>query len=284
MKTSCLIVEGGGFKTGFTAGVLDAFMSGSYKPFQKYIGVSGGSIAMSYFLSNQYRLCISAMKLLAVDEHFTNFKRTLGEQGYMDIDFLAKVAGERVPLDLEKALKESKNHDIYFVATNRKNGQAEYLKPNKQNWIDSLIASSTLPFVTKGKHFINGVEYFDGGWSDPLPVKWAYEQGAKEILVLRTWPKGQRSSQSWVDYLGSLYFKTSPHLKDTFSNCHKKYNESVDFIENPPDDLIIEEIAPIKLLKSGTYSYSPKTLMSDYRYGLDRGLMYIHEKMNRLQQ
>lgn len=279
MEKSCLIIEGGGFKTGFTAGILDAFISGGYKPFEKYVGVSGGSIAMSYYLSDQYRLCISAMKLLAMDEQFIDFKRTLGKQGVMDIDFLAKVAAEKVPFDLGKAVVAVKNVDVNFVATNRENGQAAYLKPSPANWIDAVIASSTLPFVTKGKHDVNGVEYFDGGWSDPLPVKWAYGQGAREILILRTWPQGKRYSQRWVDYFGSLYFNSTPHLKDTFANCHNKYNESVDFIENPPDDLIVEEIAPENLLKSGTYTYTTNTIMQDYRYGLDRGLMYMHEKL-----
>ena len=278
MNNSCLIVEGGGFKTGFTAGVLDAFMGSTYKPFYQYIGISGGSIATSYYLTDQYRFCISAIKLLALDKHFTNFKRTFGAQGYMDIDYLASVAQEKVPLYVDKAVETSKDKAIYFVATNRESGKAEYLKPTQENWIDVLIASSTLPFVTKGKHYVNGLEYFDGGWSDPLPVKWAYEQGAREILVLRTWPSGHRSSQSWTDYLGSIFYNDSPGLKETFSNCHIKYNESLEFIENPPHDLIIEEIAPPKLLKSGTYTYSRKTIMSDYRYGLDRGLMYVQEK------
>ena len=48
-----LILEGGGFKTSFTGGVLDAFRSLSYDPFNAYVGVSGGSIAISYFLSNK---------------------------------------------------------------------------------------------------------------------------------------------------------------------------------------------------------------------------------------
>ncbi len=277
MNNTCLIVEGGGFKTGFTTGILDAFLSSNYRPFQKYIGVSGGAIALSYFLSRQYRLCLSAIKLLSQDEHFTNFRRTLGAQGYMDIDYIAKVANEKVPFALEKALEYTNDSDINFVATRRESGQAEYLKPNMDNWIDAVIASSTLPFVTKGKHVIDGIEYFDGGWSDPLPVKRAYEQGAKEILILRTWPKGEKSSQSWTDYFGSIYYNDSPRLRDTFANCHKLYNESIDFIENPPSDLTIKEIAPKKLLKSGTYTYTNKTIMSDYRYGLDRGLIYVQE-------
>ena len=61
-----LILEGGGFKTSFTGGVLDAFRSVSFDPFQSYIGVSGGSIAISYFLSNKYgyfyHVCVLCVK------------------------------------------------------------------------------------------------------------------------------------------------------------------------------------------------------------------------------
>lgn len=277
MRKTCLIVEGGGFKTGFTTGVLDAFLSCAYQPFNRYIGVSGGSIAVSYFLSKQYRSCLNAMRLLAKNEAFINFKRTFGEQGYMDIDYLATVAQEEVPFDLDQAIRSLEGVEARFVATNRETGSATYIKPDASNWIDALIASSTLPFVTKGKHYLNGVEYFDGGWSDPLPVKWAYDQGVRDILVIRTWPSGIRSSQSWADYFGSIYYSSSPGLKKSFTDCYKNYNNSLDFIAKPPKDLKIAEIAPKKLLKSGTYSYTSKTIMNDYRYGLDRGLLYANE-------
>ena len=49
-----LILEGGGFKTSFSAGVMDAFQMQSHNPFDTYIGVSGGCIAISYFLSKKY--------------------------------------------------------------------------------------------------------------------------------------------------------------------------------------------------------------------------------------
>lgn len=279
MNHSCLIIEGGGFKTGFTAGILDAFMISNYRPFQQCIGISGGSVALSYFLSGQYRYCLNAMRRLAKEEQFTDYKRTFGERGYMDIDFIAKVASEVVPFDLDKALEVAQDLDIAFVATDIHSGAAAYLQPDKANWIDAVVASSTLPLVTKGRHQINGIEYFDGGWSDPLPVEWAYQQGARDILILRTWPSGVRSSQSWTDYFGSLYYNDMPGLKNSFSNCYKKYNESLDFIAAPPSDLKLVEIAPKKLLKSGTYTYSNKTIMSDYRYGLDRGLMHVHKSL-----
>lgn len=278
-KKTCLIVEGGGFKTGFTAGILDAFLMSQYTPFQHYIGVSGGSIAVSYFLSSQYRYCLNAIRLLSQNEHFMSYKRAFEKKGMMDIDYLAKVAEEEVPFDLTKAMQSTRYKEVHFVATIVASGAAAYLPPNESNWLDITVASSTLPFVTKGRHIIDGVDYFDGGWSDPLPVKWAYEQGARKILLLRTWPAGIRSTQSWTDYFGSIYFDDRPGLKNSFTNSHLKYNEALDFIDNPPDDLQIDEIAPKKLLKSGTYTYTNKTIMSDYRYGVDCGLLYVYDQL-----
>ena len=44
-----IVVQGGGFMTSYTTGVLDAFQMTNYKPFDAHIGISGGSIALSYF-------------------------------------------------------------------------------------------------------------------------------------------------------------------------------------------------------------------------------------------
>jgi predicted patatin/cPLA2 family phospholipase len=278
MHKKCLIVEGGGFKTGFTSGVLDAFITGQYGPFDLLIGTSGGAVALSYYLSQQYRSCLKAIRFLANDKHFTNLRRVLQEEGYMDIDYLANVAEEKVPFLVDQAIENSQGKEVRFVATHLESGQAAYLSPNHENWLDCVIASSTLPFVTKGKHEVDKEAYFDGGWSDPLPVKWAYEQGAKEILVLRTWPTFFRSRQSWTDYFGSLYFNSTPSLKDVFANAFERYNISLAFMEGAPGDVKITQIAPSKILKSSTYRYTNSSIMKDYRYGLDLGAQYVYSK------
>ncbi|MBT8232146.1 MAG: patatin family protein [Bacteroidia bacterium] len=271
----CLIVEGGGFKTAFTAGVLDSFLGVGKTNFDGFMGVSGGSIAISYFLSKQYRFCYRAIELLAKDQHFMQYKRTFGAEGIMDIDYLEKVSSQVVPFEKEKALQAILEKDISFVATNRRFGNPEYLVPNKENWINAVIASCTLPFVTKGKHKIKGKAYFDGGWSDPLPVKEAYRRGFNEVLVLRTSPKDIKTTQSWTDYFGSIYFSKRPELSECFSKCYLMYNAAVDFMISPPEGVTVNQIAPEKYLKSGTYSYNEKTIIEDYRNGLDQGMKYL---------
>ncbi len=278
MKYDCLIVEGGGFKTAFTAGILDAFITHNYFPFSTLIGNSGGSVALSYFLSGQYRFCIKAMNVLAKDKQFANYRRTFSKKGYLDIDYISTVAHEKVPFNVADAVKKIKGLNVVFVATDRKKGTAEYLIPNKKDWIQMVVASSTLPFATKGVHKLNGRSYFDGGWSDPLPVEWAYKNGCKNILVLRTIPEDNKVTQSWVDYFGSYYFQSTPKLAKTFESAFDVYNKTLDFIKNAPSDLNVTQISPKRNLNSGTYSYSKKTLLSDYRYGLDKGMLHLNRR------
>lgn len=284
MSTSqkALVVQGGGFRTAFSAGVLDAFIITRYFNFDTYVGVSGGAMALSYFFSGQYRYCVEAMVQLSGDVNFLKFSRIWSEEGYMNIDYIHEVASQIYPFDTEEAKKNTVNKSVEFVATNRKTGAAEYIRPTLANWIDVVIASSTLPFVSRGNKEIGGLDLMDGGWSDPLPVQYAYQKGIKDILVIRTAPKDLKLKISWTDYIGSIYHNDNKPLSECFANSHQKYNDTIDFINNPPSDLKICQISPEKPLKSGTYSYSVDSVISDYRYGLESGLNFVVEERARM--
>lgn len=270
-----LILQGGGFRIGFSAGVLDAFMFAEYNPFDVYYGISGGAIAGSYYIANQHGKTVEAMKHLAKDAEFVKLSRMMSSEGYMNIDQLRYVAEQFVPFNLESALHNSKNKEVYFIATNKEEGRAEYLSPGPKDWIDVVIASCTLPFVTKGSHKVRGLNLMDGGWSDSLPVQKAIDNGAQDILLIRTIPKNLKLSQSWPDYFGSMYFRDNEKLSKCFANNHNVYNQSIDLINNAPDGIKIQQISPEDGLKCTTYSYNEDYIEADYRYGLAEGLKYL---------
>ena len=105
-------------------------------------------MAVSYFLGGQYKQCLEAMVLLSEDDQFLNIKRFWEDEGYMNIDYIKEVAISLRPFAFEKALDNSKTCKVEFVATNTSLGTPEYISPNKENWVDAVIASSTLPFAT----------------------------------------------------------------------------------------------------------------------------------------
>ena len=92
-----LVIEGGGFKSVFTAGVLDAFLVNKFNPFDIYIGVSSGAMCLSYYVSSQYKSYFSLSKEVSVDKKFLSYRHAISEQGYMDLNFLTKYAKQNNP-------------------------------------------------------------------------------------------------------------------------------------------------------------------------------------------
>ncbi len=273
-----LVVEGGGFRTAFSAGVLDAFLISNQFDYDRLIGVSGGAIALSYYLSKQYRTYYQSMRFLSKDAHFLKWQRALSPEGYMDIDYMKQIATGPFYFDVNRAMDNSEKKDVWFVATNKNTGDAEYLYPEESNWVDCVIASSTLPFVTKGMHEVNGQPLMDGGWSDPLPVMKAVEMGTEEITIIRTNPRDLKVSQTWIDYFASFYFRENASFQACFKRNSEMYNEAVKYMENPDDNITVKQIAPEKFLESSATSYTKKSIGNDYRYGLDMGLQFIAQQ------
>lgn len=275
MSKKALVIQGGGFKTAFSAGVLDAFLAKNYNPFDVYVGVSGGANAMTYFLNGEYKKCIQSIHVLIDDPKFINYKQLFTSGVFMNVDFFEEIAKDLVPVNIPEIIENHGHKSIGIVATNRTSGKPEYLTPTAENWVSCLIASCAIPFVTKAKHEINGHEYMDGSWSDPLPVQWAVDQGATDILVIRTSFADLKEKQSLPNFLGEKYFKNHPGLTNIFSKQHVKFNESIDYILNPPTGIKIQQIAPEQKLKTGGYTNSKVALELDYRYGLEMGIDFL---------
>lgn len=271
-----LVIEGGGFKSVFSAGVLDAFLINKFQPFDMYIGVSSGAMCLSYYVANQYKTYFSLSKEVSVNEKFLSFRHSLSEQGYMDLNFLSKYAKEHNPLDLKKIIESTENKELYIVATNLENGEAVYLEPDKKNFYKCLQATSSLPFFTKGSCEINGVNFMDGAWSDGIPVKAAAEFGATKVIVIRPNPLGYKmAGLSYLGLLAGYWWKNNPEIRDNFFKEDNKYNEAVDFLAEKHESLEVLQICPDSFLKSRVVGTSVDDLTEDYHAGLEKGMDFL---------
>ena len=191
MKTG-LILEGGGLRGAFTAGVLDVFIKEGIK-FDYACGVSAGAGTMCNYISGQAGRSKEVL-LCPRDDSYYGFREFCRSGKYMNLN---KLYGELI-------YEEPKfDFDAYFanptevevVATNCVTGKAEYLKDNKtiEGFCDAAMATSSLPFIS-GPHKIGDNYYMDGSVSDPIPVKRALEKGCERIVVLSTKGDGMNPS------------------------------------------------------------------------------------------
>lgn len=273
-----LIIQGGGFRTAFSSGVLDAFLQNEFNPFNLYTAVSGGAIAGSYYISNQQKNCFNSICFLAEKGRFVNYSNMFRLQPVMDVDIFYAISNEHYPFDRATAEKNLKGKQFAVVMTDKNTGDAFYGDPTQSGWEETVIASCSLPFITKGKHTINGIDYMDGAWSDPLPIKWVVEQGATEITIIRTAPANEKIKKSWIDYLGETYYQKNEQIRKAFTDNHAIYNQAIDYINNPPKGVSITQIAPERTLKAGTYTNDIRLLEDDYLYGFECGNLYCAQQ------
>ena len=276
MKKVALVIEGGGFKSVFSSGVLDAFIVNSFNPFDIYLGVSSGAMALSYYLANQYKAYFSLSNKICMNEEFLSYRHALSEEGYMNLKYLTQYAIKTNPLDFSNIKKSIKKKKFYIVATNTDNGEAVYLLPSQQNIYKCLRATSSLPFFTKGICRINGLNLMDGAWSDPIPVKSAINFGAKKIIVIRPHPLGYKfDGLNYLGLLAGYWWQNNQKTSDLFFKEYDNYNKSVDFLSKNNLGVEVLQICPGSVLKSTVLGTEQKDLLEDYHAGLEKGLDFI---------
>ena len=271
-----LVLEGGSLRCAFTAGVLDAFATVGFNPFESYYAVSAGSMALTSFLSGQRKHFINVASQLVEDGEFIRFTSAFSEEGLMNLTHLANVARSSNPIDWDAAYAAIEGKRLSIVVADCETGEPHYLHPEKGNWMRLVLASCTLPLVTRGRIQLGGRWVFDGGYADAIPLNRAVEDGRQRIVVVRTRPSGLKIEQGTLDWLASYWFRDNEAIAKLFESSHEQYNRVVDQLRAGGNGTVTwVEIAPYAPLQSDGYSVSANDLRSDYRHGMEVGLDWI---------
>ena len=267
-----LIVEGGGFKSAFTAGILDSFIINGFDPFQLYLGISGGAMNITSYVSQQYKRNIKIISAMSENTNFISLVRFLKGGNYLELKYLLEITSKEYPFDIDAANDNLSDADCRVVVTNYINGKAAYLSVKKYGWMKTMEAAGSLPIATRGYCEIAGRKYIDGGLADPLPVKRVYDWGYRHIILLRTHPKKMQPDWNIESLYGPLFYRNNPKLQRLIMRNDKIYARKQKYISNSPKDLKIIQIAPKIELKCGVISSNIENIQMDYRYGLELGL------------
>ena len=268
-----LVLEGGSLRCAFTAGVLDAFATVGFNPFQSYYAVSAGSMALTSFLSGQRKHFINVASQLVEDGEFIRFTSAFSEEGLMNLAHLAHVVRSSDPIDWDAAYPAIKGKRLSIVAADCETGEPHYLHPEKGNWMRLVLASCTLPLLTRGRIQVGGRWVFDGGYADAIPLNRAVEDGHRRIVVVRTRPSGFQIERATLDWLASYWFRDNEAIAKLFELSHEQYNRVVDQLRTGGNGTATwAEIAPFEPLQSDGYSVSASDLRADYRHGIEAAL------------
>lgn len=270
-EKTALVVEGGGMRGVFSAGVLDCFLENGFDPFDIYLGVSAGACNLASHLGGQHGRNYRCYTDYMLRPDFFSIKKYMRGGHYMDLDWFWDYAAEVEPLNV----KSASGKEFYVAVTNVQTGKPEYIQANEQILFDALKGSSAVPLLYRKFIRINGSECIDGGVADPIPVKEAYRKGARRIMVIRSQPAGYNKKNFIESKCIPLLFLRYPSLRKALGRRESIYNESVDYIKNPPSDAEVIELCP-DILHSGRTTKDRELLERDYKEGKRAGLSAIH--------
>lgn len=187
---NALVVEGGGMRGIYAAGILHAFGQAGFDPFDLYIGVSAGACHLASHLAGQNDRNFDITLRYSLDPRFISLNRFLRGGHLMDLDWMWHETITNYRLNLKHIDKKlhDQNRDFLIVATSMETGRALYLRPDADTLEHYLKVSSSLPILYRNILEIDGQKATDGGMADSIPVREAYRRGAVDITVLRTRP------------------------------------------------------------------------------------------------
>ncbi|MCX5848178.1 MAG: patatin family protein [Deltaproteobacteria bacterium] len=274
---SALVVEGGAMRSVFGAGVLNAFGSAAFDPFDIYIGVSAGACNLASHLAGQNDRNFDIIERYSTSSRFISFGRFLRGGHLMDIDWLWEITIREYRLDLKKIFNglRNQNKEYIIVATSMDTGKGLYLHPDEETLEHYLKVSSSLPIFYRNILEIDSEKVTDGGVADSLPVIEACRRGATDITVVRTRPSGYVKKNSSVSFLYTLMFRKYLQFARAMKNRPRSYMDSVRFIKNPPAGVRISEIAPPPDIQTGRVTTNMKILNAAYQSGREHGRKFI---------
>ena len=258
-----LVVEDGGVRAIYAAGVLDV-LHDMCLPFSGVIGVSAGAIHGISFVSGQKGRSYRIYTRFCRDPRFFSFKTWL-RTVIVDNDFCYRqIPQELEPFD-QKAF-EASGMEFWTVSTNLETGKPEYIRMRDCfAEIDALIASASLPYVSKPVHY-RGKLLLDGGCSDRVPLRAFQSMGFDRNVVVLTHPEDHRVKDRDAA-LVRLFYRKYPAFCRTFENSPQDYEKTQAYLKAEEQKGTVFTIRPKAPIPVSRLSHDPQAIIRAYEMG-----------------
>ena len=259
-----LVVEGGGVRAIYAAGVLDV-LHDMRLPFSGVIGVSAGAIHGISFVSGQKGRSYRIYTRFCRDSRFFSFRTWLCTGNIVDNDFCYRqIPQELEPFD-QKAF-EASGMEFWTVSTNLETGKPEYIRMRDCfAEIDALIASASLPYVSKPVHY-RGKLLLDGGCSDRVPLRAFQSMGFDRNVVVLTHPEDHRVKDRDAA-LVRLFYRKYPAFCRTFENSPQDYEKTQAYLKAEEQKGTVFTIRPKAPIPVSRLSHDPQAIIRAYEMG-----------------
>lgn len=278
-ETIGLVLEGGGMRAVYTAGVLECLMEHDvYYPYN--IGVSAGACMGASYLSRQ----VGRNRVVNVDyvsdPRYISWGNLLKKREMFGMDFIFdEIPNRLVPFDYEAFRNSAERYVI--GTTDCETGESVYYEKGEPGFdvLPLLRASSSLPFIARIVEF-GGRKLLDGGLSDPIPLRKSEGDGNRRNVLILTRNESYRKSPNRMGWLARRAYGKYPELVETMLRRHDVYNETLAYIAEQERNGAAFVIRPSETLTVGRMERDPAKLGALYEQGYEDAKRLLPELRN----
>ena len=263
-----LVLEGGGMKGLFTAGVLDFLMDKKIM-FSSIYGVSAGACHMTSYISGQRGRAFDISVDYLDTRWYCGVPSLLATGNLFNTDIAYGLVPNTLnPFDHEAY--EKYEGSAYAVVTDVETGKPEYmrLKSCRGKNMDKLRASASLPLVAN-MVLVGGRKYLDGGLSDAIPIERSVMSGNDKNLVILTKEVGyvRKPIPAYELAMLKLRYAAYPQVWRLMQDRDIRYNEQLKFLSQMEKDGKAFVIRPQKKSDTKRIDKNPEHLKNLYNEG-----------------
>lgn len=277
-----LVLEGGGFRGVYSAGILDYFLDQEWH-FPYIIGVSMGTVNGANYISKQKGRSIDVPSEFLYDPRYFSYKNLITKGNLFGMDFIFDDIPRKYN-EFDFKTFEASNQEFVITAMDVQFGGSRYFRKNELNEseiFEALRASCSLPFIQKMVTF-KGKKYLDGGLSDSVPIKKAFEDGVDKVIALVTREKGYRKEVKEPNAIkvgsGNLMYRGYPKVMEAINNRSEYYNQELKYMEEMIDAGKVMAIYPKEAIDMGRTERNKEKLRKCYEDGYNRAIE-LHDEI-----
>ncbi len=279
-----LVLEGGGMRGLYTAGVLDVFLERKLE-FPYCVGVSAGACNMVSYLSRQYKRNYHVNIDFVNDKRYLSWRNWLLHGSIFGMDMLFNIIpNQLVPFD--HAAFSKYQGKAFVGTTDCVTGEEVFFEEQDMTGPKGFLhlqASSALPLLARPVK-MDGQVLMDGGISAPIPVEKALHDGYEKVVVILTQPKGyQKGPSSTTGMLKLVYGRRYKGLVTAMERRHLVYNQELALLDQLEAEGKAFVLRPSRSLHVGRLEKDRNKLDELYRLGMQDTNEHLLDLKNFLQ-
>ena len=263
-----LVLEGGGTRGFFSAGVLDAFMEAGIM-FPYVAAVSAGAANALSYVSGQKGRNRQIVEHYVADKRYVSKRNLLLHRSMFNMKFVFhEVPQKHIFFDWDMFNQQ----DIRLLTGTMDCATGETIWFEKQDVTPQLevsIASCSIPLLSPIVRY-KGYDLLDGGVSDPIPIEKSVADGNSLHVVVLTRNAGFELPELKRKKLVKIFLHRHPEVVRTILGRHivyRRQQELCDQLEKEGRAILIRPIEPLTL--EGTESDTARLLeLYDEGYGI----------------